>query len=69
MGMPQDMAQRKSLACVDDLERQSHVSSARRLIYDKNYAVNSTAVENVLKKNSLVPTEVCFLDYLKHAAC
>jgi hypothetical protein len=58
LGMSRDMAQRETLARVDDVQRRCTVSTARRLIYEKNLQVNSTAVENLLRETSLVPTAV-----------
>lgn len=58
MGMPRDMAQRKTLARVDDQNRQSRVVAARKAIYEKKYSVNSAAVNKLLRKDSLVPTSV-----------
>jgi hypothetical protein len=43
---------------MDDARRRSTVASARELIYEKNYAVDSQAVEKLLKAQSLVPTSV-----------
>lgn len=66
-GTPEDKEMRRQEARVDDKNRQTTISKARKLIYGKigvkknaNYGVNSTAVEKLLKKQSLVPTEVCF---------
>jgi hypothetical protein len=56
--MPQDMTRRISLARIDDIGRRSKVSTARKLIYEKDYAVDSAAVERLLKPQSLVPTSV-----------
>jgi hypothetical protein len=56
--MKLDMKQRKSRARVDDADRSRRVTTARRIIYEKNYAVTSEAVENLLKEKSLVPTSV-----------
>jgi hypothetical protein len=56
--MPQDMTRRISLARTDDLGRRGKVSTARKLIYEKNYAVDSAAVERLLKPQSLVPASV-----------
>lgn len=58
LGMKLDMRQRVSLARVDDDDRKHGTQLARRLIYEKNYAVNSEAVERILKPQSLVPTSV-----------
>lgn len=57
MGEPRDMVQRKILARTDGVNYR--ITVARAHIYEKNYAVNSTAVERLLKVDSLVPTEVC----------
>jgi hypothetical protein len=53
------MAQRNSLARIDDEDRRHRVSVARKLIYEKNYAVDSTAVKRILQKDGIVPTAVC----------
>jgi hypothetical protein len=52
------MAQRETLARIDNVNRRSRVAAARESIYEKNYSVNSVAVENLLKNDSLVPTAV-----------
>jgi hypothetical protein len=52
------MTQRETLARVDDANRRGRVAAARKSIYEKNYAVNSSAVEKLLKVDSLVPTAV-----------
>ena len=52
------MAQRISLARVDDLHRRGRVKAAREIIYLKNYKTDSTAVEDILRQYSLVPTAV-----------
>lgn len=57
MGMPQDRRQRDILARDDD-RRRIIVGTARELIYDKNFAVGSAAVERMLKPHSWVPTSV-----------
>jgi hypothetical protein len=56
--MKLDMKQRKSRPRVDNADRKRKVATARRIIYEKNYAVNSEAVERLLKEESLVPTSV-----------
>jgi len=53
------MAQRVTLARVDNVQWRTRVSAARRLIYEKNLQVNSTAVESLLRETSLVPTVAC----------
>jgi hypothetical protein len=58
LGMKRDMQQRISLQRVDDDIRRSSVSSARKIIYQKNYAVDNDHVEMLLKEQSLVPTAV-----------
>lgn len=46
------------LAHTDTTERQTKVTEAHKLIYDKNYAVDTAQVEAILKSESLVPTAV-----------
>lgn len=58
LGKPRDMARRLTASRVDNLMRRSKVSSARRLIYEKNMQINCSAVENLLRDTSLVPTSV-----------
>jgi hypothetical protein len=43
---------------VDDDARKKKVQIACEIIYEKNYVVNSEAMENLLKEESLVPTSV-----------
>lgn len=62
LGMARDMTQRDTMARVDDVQRRSRIEAARRLIYEKNFTVNSAAVEKILRDMSLVPTAVrCLL--------
>ena len=58
MGMREDMMERESLARVDDMGRHRRVGDAREAIYVENSAVDGTAVETLLKGDSLVPTAV-----------
>lgn len=58
MGMARDMRQRVTLARVDDDAKRRKVEIARDIIYKKNYAVDSAAVEAILKEESLVPASV-----------
>jgi hypothetical protein len=58
MGMSLDMSQRVSLSRVDNIPRRSRIAAARNAIYAENLGINSTAVENLLGKDSLVPTAV-----------
>ncbi|KAG1807920.1 hypothetical protein EV424DRAFT_1543645 [Suillus variegatus] len=55
LGMPHDGQQRITLLRSSE-ERDQLVTTARKIIYDKNYGVDSTAVENILKPCSWVPT-------------
>jgi hypothetical protein len=64
VGKPSDMDIRQSRARKDDEDRQSRVRAARSLIYQKGYVVNSTHVEDLLKADSLVPTEASFSVFL-----
>jgi len=59
MGRPQDRTQHESLARSND-KRRTMVSTARSLIYEKNYTVGSTPVEQILKSQSWVPPLVKF---------
>jgi hypothetical protein len=59
MGTRQDIAERQLLLRVDDANRRGKILDARRIIYERNYAVNSTQVEALLKDDSLIPTVVC----------
>ena len=56
--MHRDMTQRETLARVDDLSRRNRVASAREIIYEKKYAVDSKAVVNPLQFDSLFLTAV-----------
>ena len=68
MGMKRDMVQCISLARVDDLDRRGRVKSARKIIYGENYMTDSQAVEDILRKDSLVPSAVgtYFCDEIYH---
>lgn len=57
MGMSRDRQQRATMER-DDERRRVMVSSARKLIYEDNYAVSSAPVERLLKPQSWVPTSV-----------
>lgn len=56
--MTRDRQQRKTLRRVDSVDRRAKVATARSLIYENNYAVDSAGVERLLKEESLVPTAV-----------
>ena len=58
MGMSQDLAQRVSLACVDDIDRCSRVQAVRTAIYENNHPVNGAAIKRLLDQDSLVPCTV-----------
>jgi hypothetical protein len=58
MGTQQDMTQRQLLVRVDNNDRQNKILDARRLIYERNYAINSPQVQALLKEESLIPTTV-----------
>jgi hypothetical protein len=58
LGMKLDMKQRCTLARMDDENRRSKINTARDIIYNKNFAINSKYVEALLKQESLVPTDV-----------
>jgi len=64
MGMRRDLSQRASLARVDDINRRSRLAAARKAIYEKNHTVDGTAVENLLKEDSLVPAAVSIYIYM-----
>ena len=55
---PADVAVRVEKARHDDVARREKVSEARKLIYEGGYVVNSKKVDDLLKPESLVPTEV-----------
>ena len=65
MGMARDMAQRKTLARTNDVKHRTRVRAARKSIYEKDYAIDSRAVEDLLQEHSLVPTAVFFILFLK----
>jgi hypothetical protein len=67
--MVRDSTHRITLAHNDN-DRQGKVIAARRIIYQKDYQVNSAAVEAILHNQSWVPTMVwkiltswCFFTY------
>jgi hypothetical protein len=64
MGKRRDLVQRETLVRVDDANHQNCIVAARESIYKRNYAINSTAVENLLREDSLVPTVVCIYSLL-----
>ena len=54
-----DLRQRILLSRSDTAQHREKVMSARKLIYERHYAVDATHVEELLKDQSLVPTMVC----------
>ena len=58
MGTPNDMKRRQLLVRIDDDSRRGKVLRARDLIYERNYAVNTPKIEELLRDQSLVPTAV-----------
>ena len=59
-GTEGDFQQRELLARRDSRERRNKVVTARWLIYEQNYVVDTPQVEALLKEESLVPTKVRF---------
>ena len=60
----QDQQQHSTLARVNDNSRQAKVEGERRLIYEKHYALDGKAVNELLKDQSLVPTTVSAISYI-----
>jgi hypothetical protein len=58
MGMVRDTNFRKAEPRVDGEEWRSDVRSARKVIYEENYAIDNATVESMLKDRSWVPTTV-----------
>ena len=58
LGKVGDMKQRIIHARVDDDITRGKVDLACDIIYNRHYVINSKAVENILKAQSLVPTVV-----------
>ena len=54
------MLQRTVLARRDTAERREKILSARQLIYEEQYVIDTAQVEALLKPESLVPTVVRF---------
>ena len=47
-----------------DRRYKSKIKTAREIIYDKGYVVNSKAVDRVIGSQSLTPTHVSRIEYL-----
>jgi hypothetical protein len=58
LGMKSDRAQREKRLRTDDQDRRRKVKRSLSLIYDHGYAVDSTAVEDLLQEHSWVPANV-----------
>lgn len=58
MGMALDMKQRKTHARMDNEALRDKIDAARKIIYDKNYAVDTQSVKDILQEQSLTPTLV-----------
>ena len=58
LGTVADTRWRTESTRTDDDQRREKIKAARDLIYKKGYAVTSKHVEDLLKSESLVPTEV-----------
>jgi uncharacterized protein YfaA (DUF2138 family) len=52
------------MARMDNIQRRNKVAAARRLIYEKNIQVDSTAVKRLLDEMSLVPNVVSSLTFV-----
>ena len=53
------MAQRRTLAGIDNVKWRNCVEMACEKIYEKGYVVDSKVVEALLQEDCLVPTAVC----------
>ncbi|KAG5219501.1 GLOBIN domain-containing protein [Salix suchowensis] len=58
LGTPADMKQRQDGKRVDSRALHMKIAKARKLIYQQGYVVNSKLVDDLLKPESLVPTEI-----------
>ncbi|KAF8837831.1 hypothetical protein BDN67DRAFT_991589 [Paxillus ammoniavirescens] len=61
-----DILECETLSCSDTAQRHAKVISAHKLIYESNYAVDGTCVEELLKDESLVPTLNTFSEKVGH---
>ncbi|KZT18728.1 hypothetical protein NEOLEDRAFT_1079423, partial [Neolentinus lepideus HHB14362 ss-1] len=60
LGSPEDLAVWTEKHQIDNNARHSKVDQARRLVYEDGYVVNSEHVEELLKLESLVPSQNAF---------
>lgn len=58
LGLPMDRILRMTSQRNDDANLRTKIASAKRLIYDKGYVVDSKVVDEMLKGESLVPNTV-----------
>jgi hypothetical protein len=58
LGTPADVTVRVEDIRRDNATRREKVAEARKFIYEGGYVVNSNKVDDLLKPESLVPTEV-----------
>lgn len=58
LGTTEDRKTRLEKPRVDSAEYQKVVKEARKKLYDEGYAVDGERVDELLKGESLVPTEV-----------
>ncbi len=61
LGTKSDHNRRARVARVDTLQYRVKIASARDIIYKQNRTVDSKFVNDILKNESLVPTEVRLL--------
>ncbi|KAF8834372.1 hypothetical protein BDN67DRAFT_992676 [Paxillus ammoniavirescens] len=61
-----DILERETLSRSDTAQCRAKVISAHKLIYESNYAVDGTCVEELLKDESLIPTLNAFSEKLGH---
>lgn len=61
MGGKRDLKNRATSKRLDDAAHGKLIESAWTLVYSRNYAVNSAAVDRLLTEESLVPTRVSFI--------
>jgi hypothetical protein len=64
MGGKRDLKARNGSKRQDNSEWRDTIDSARALVHEENYAVNSTAVERIIAESSYVPTRVRFYFYV-----
>lgn len=58
LGTELDIDWRTQQVQTDDAAHQLKVKEARNIIYNKGYVVNSSKIDELLKAESYVPTEV-----------